>query len=1137
VFDTLFGKGWNRSNPSVPVPSGRPSGRGSTAARSARDSAREATSGLDANATEEEVYAAAFAAITSKVRIAYNDSGSPAYDSVQALQRDIEENGRVFIDAPSPVVGSTPSHETMRRVVELVAGHAADGVRLDKASPAKRRLADILPSRFRKSLDDRTLDADDPIASVKRIQATVDAAIARGVAAPEAIESALRGQINLNRLNVSADAAKLFEILGPLVRESYNKARPVMSREATLEAASRMVREEGLDLPILRAMSNMDLFDKLAPSMVASRIIRNTVAESLVDAAQRVSATAIEDLEDEVALDFIRLHEKFITTDITLRKVQTSVAQALASGNIEATSFSGVIEEAQAEILPVLERIAPNKTGGGPTAPVPSKVSGAKPAASTKPAAEATKPSAASAAPGAPSAAPSPSTPTAASTATPTAPAAAPSNGAVRPTLTPSTPVNGPTPKPDRTKIKRMAEEVIAAEKAGGLVPQIRKAYDSDTPNLFDAFIEYSKASLLSGVPTLAVNISSGAITSIFQPFARLAGAAVSLDAAEVKNSFRLMTTFVGAMQDMVKYSYISGVDPTTGAGPRGLRSIVDTVKSEAPVFSNATGVEFKKAIRAETFGAAPDSRIGKAINTAGGIIRLPFRVNQGAEEFWSQVNYLSYVRMEALAAADTQVWANGSIKAADRPAAAAKFVEDFVRESYDSIGGAATSPLTGTFKHINAVRYAQGVNFSQDLFYGIGNTMMEAKNKHPWLDLIVPFVKAPTNLLRSAARMLPGVGQVQYALQRKYAPMTRDEILRARGEQLLGSAIAGTTAYLAVSGQLTGGGPSNLEERRRLQETGWKPYSFVYHNADGTRDYIEYRRFDPFSSVFGIVADYVEIGGYLSDVERDDIGTKIASAISNNISNKTYLAGLNETLRAVMQPDQYGKRAVQSRLANLIPNFFGRLSTSNEEEVKELRGYLDGIKRRIPGMSDDLSPRRDILGEVITPTPGFIPFTDTTQPGLGNKISRIASPMAFSRRGTDRVREEIASMAFGFSPPDRRMNGVDLTLVRANGREAYDRLLELSGTITLQGRDVHAALDDLIGSERYQRIAPPQRAGERDNLRVQLLNRVIRRYREAAKRQILTEFPEVAQAIRSGREAQRRGDSRVLAIREIISQ
>jgi hypothetical protein len=492
---------------------------------------------------------------------------------------------------------------------------------------------------------------------------------------------------------------------------------------------------------------------------------------------------------------------------------------------------------------------------------------------------------------------------------------------------------------------------------------------------------------------------------------------------------------------------------------------------------------------------------------------------------------------MKALEAADTQVWANGSIPAAQRPAAAAQFVEDFIKESYDSIGGAVTSPLTGTFKHLDAVRFSQSVNFSQDLFYGLGNTLMEAKNKHPWLDLILPFVKAPTNLLRSAARMLPGIGQVQYAIQRRYAPMTRDEILRARGEQLLGSAIAGTAAYLAVSGQLTGGGPSNLEERRRLQETGWRPYSFVYHNADGTRDYIEYRRFDPFSSVLGIISDYVEIGGYLSDVERDDIGTKIASAISNNISNKTYLAGLNETLRAIMQPDQFGKRAVQNRLANLIPNFFGRLNTSNEEEIKELRGYLDGVKRRIPGMSDELPPRRDILGEVITPSPGFLPFVDTTDPGLKNKLSRIASPMAFSRRGTDRVREEIASMAFGFSPPDRRMNGIDLTLVRSNGREAYDRYLELTGDVTIQGRTVHEALDALIGSERYQRIPRPQTAGDRDNLRVQLLNRVLRRYRETAKRQLLREFPEIENAIRAGRQAQRRGDSRVLAIREIIAQ
>src|SRR5690606_18623614 len=115
--------------------------------------------------------------------------------------------------------------------------------------------------------------------------------------------------------------------------------------------------------------------------------------------------------------------------------------------------------------------------------------------------------------------------------------------------------------------------------------------------------------------------------------------------------------------------------------------------------------------------------------------------------------------------------------------------------------------------------------------------------------------------------------------------------------------------AVLAGNEQITGGGPVNADEREALLATGWQPYSFVRYGGDGGKEYISFARLDPQASLFGLVADLVEILPYLETNEADQAVKGALVGVAQNFSSKTYLRGISDSVRAMMQPDRYGKK------------------------------------------------------------------------------------------------------------------------------------------------------------------------------------------------------------------------------------
>ena len=629
--------------------------------------------------------------------------------------------------------------------------------------------------------------------------------------------------------------------------------------------------------------------------------------------------------------------------------------------------------------------------------------------------------------------------------------------------------LNGADPNMPAEKLVQAFEAV--GTDSGGL-STVMKWFDnqgsSGARKLMDMHNELWMASLLSGVRTQVVNFSSNILMTMVQPTERLLGGVVTADSASMKSALRLYHGIAMHAVDLFRSSDLQ-------------KAVLTAAKSEMPVLDPTS-------MKHEVAGAIP-GMVGK-------FVRLPFRIMGTTDEFFKQINYRSAVRDQAFRAAETA--------GITHPKQLAQYVEQYVKDSFTA-SGAAAKGLDEEFLRGNAMQYAREASFTQDLLRGtLGRSLQEAVNKHPGLRLVMPFVRTPTNLFRKAVRYTPGISLLMRETRDKLThadPMVRAQ---ARGEMMVGGLFWGLASSMAMSGRLTGGGPSNKEERDLLLATGWRPYSVVRDNPDGSKEYVEFRRFDPFASILGLAADFAEIGGQLDDEDVAALAVPMTAALARNLTNKTYLTGLAEVANLLTAPDRYGERWLSNRASSYVPNV---LSVANDDEyLRDVRSIMDGLKKKLPGLSETLPPRRNILGEAITPAPGWIPFVG----GVDN-AARQLSPAAYSRRVGDSVKEELAALRFGFSQPSRTYRGVPLDALKNDkDQNLYDRYVQLHGEVSVGGKSLHDALSHLFSSDRYKRLPAPEGENDQLNPRIREAQHVIGRYRDRALRQLRRENPDV---------------------------
>lgn len=633
---------------------------------------------------------------------------------------------------------------------------------------------------------------------------------------------------------------------------------------------------------------------------------------------------------------------------------------------------------------------------------------------------------------------------------------------------------------------------------------------------------------------THVVNALGGISTTLLKNVEMAVGNAVAGDFGKIKAQFNALTTFQG-FQEILDASVLAMKtnDSVLKSSEVSAGKITSSSQFDGRIYGGA--------ISSNAFGLNPDSPFGTAVDWVGKIARIHSTLLVGGDEIMKQTLYRQFLR--------TEFYAEGLQKGIKEGNQLTKYVEDKLSgmileggkmynekslfQAYNAKAKeAGLTPDTLEYSKFIANEYqknpfdkSKGVladaaheyslkmTFANEAGDAFTQGVMKVLEAAPVLKFVLPFVKTPTNILKFGLDRSPlGLAKdsVLALTSSKYrdaftngTPAYRAEII---GRMTTAStATAGLAFYMTNNeGAITGGGPQNKEEKDALKATGWQPYSIRIGDK-----YVSYNRLDPVATPLGILADIIEFNKVNAPTNDSDASQALSAllvSMTYNLTDKSYLRGLNNLMNTVRDPETYGPKLFQDIAGGLVPNTLNQLqNTESKVLLRESRSVTDAIMKRIPMVSENLPPQRSFLGDPL--------YKDNP---LG--LLSVVSPVYVSSPKNDIVDKEIGTLLHGFTLPPSKLHGIDdldmRTFVNDKGVQAYDRYLELSGTTVINGKNLRQTLSTMMKSPEYKAI-PKDNVQDQigtSSPRITAINRIVKRFRNKAQLEMLGEFPELYQ-------------------------
>jgi len=375
----------------------------------------------------------------------------------------------------------------------------------------------------------------------------------------------------------------------------------------------------------------------------------------------------------------------------------------------------------------------------------------------------------------------------------------------------------------------------------------------------------------------------------------------------------------------------------------------------------------------------------------------------------------------------------------------------------------------------------------------------------------LMPFVRTPLNLLaytleRTPAGLLSkeaidnraalkGLSKVDRSTltkteERRYRELLRREDAikdRRINKQITGMTYLTGAYFAAQTGMITGGGPTDFTERRRLMESGWRPYSYV---IDGK--YYPISRLDPFSQIAGLAADFQFITNELAQAELTPaarrsgyvyakfVFTKMGLNIINMISDKTYLKSMGEIMSTLYSPRREDQDAFDTAIAAVaktggsvlggaVPNIVSRMGEAfaevNPDGTKKSNFFYDPI---IQDAYIDMDALRLFVIKATSKIPGVREY-------IGEADKDLKFYPRITEFGSTLDRERSASILAGTEPAERSVMSTilgDTFISRPGHREDTADLSATLASLRIKPKITKTTMK-LPGSNKTMKIHP----------------------------------------------------------------
>lgn len=681
-------------------------------------------------------------------------------------------------------------------------------------------------------------------------------------------------------------------------------------------------------------------------------------------------------------------------------------------------------------------------------------------------------------------------------------------------------------------KMDKLVKLLVAADDDKGVTDAMIMAVTKQNrkvngSRLFDMTMEYWINSLLSGPATQIVNILGNSINLALRQAELVGGALLSGDLKTAEAALKFAIDM-----DMIRES---------------ASLAVKAMKNDDSLLVEGARQFDDREFRTYAINSDRADSFGEAINYLGHVVRIPTRLLIGGDEFFKQMSYRSNVKFELAREA-----LHKGLQQGDQ---IAKYVNERF-DDYITEGGRAYSEINlkrDAFEKAREAGYGYGTaqaefvkNYSaqnpfdeakgaladrsvaqareatftnrgtEGVINKVANTVGHGLNQLPIMKFVVPFLNTPTNILRAGIGRSP-LAAVSHAMDFdaflrkdiKRGLMDEDPIVRARARGQLATGVAITSSlvwhFTSNPDMITGGGPATKEEKEAMKLSGWQPYSVKIGGK-----YFSYNRLDPLATTVGIIADMKDAMLY-RDLEPHQLGRMfqiLSQTVVNNVTSKSFLEGIDNLTKAIMEPERRMEKFIGGMVGGFTPNIINQaMNLEGQRELYEARGIFDNMLKRTPLVyGSDMPKRRNFLGEVVK----------IENPNIGGIPVGPFNPFYMSSESKNPLDLELARLGHGFSNPTPKFlnSATDLRKIYQDGRQAYDRLLELSATTKIAGKTLRQTLTKLVNNANYKKLPYERVKGELGikSPRINEINKIINAYRAQAKLELVNEFEELQQ-------------------------
>lgn len=536
------------------------------------------------------------------------------------------------------------------------------------------------------------------------------------------------------------------------------------------------------------------------------------------------------------------------------------------------------------------------------------------------------------------------------------------------------------------------------------------------TPTLWDKFIEYFKASIVSGPWTHAANLSGNAAFMAMRP--------------AIEQVAAVLGTLRGGEERTLMIQPMSRVIGNVNGA-------FEVAKLASKIYQaeGATGV-IKAAWASGNRSAKAEVSQGGAIEgTWGKVVRSSFQVLGAEDSLFKTLNERGELYSRASAMATKEGYSPVTM------------------EFWNRVGEIVSNPTEGD---LNAAKDAGlRMTFNQPL--GEKGKAAQAFIRAWHLQWAAPFTQTPGNIAKEMVRMTPfapGVAEWRAAFAEGGA--ARD---KAVAELAVGSALMTATFALAKSGIITGSATGTPGEKNVKEAAGVQPTSVLVNGK-----YYDISRIQPVGTLIVLAADIANAWDKLEAGDQDKVPKILATAFANAITNQTMLQGLTMFVNALSEPDRFFPRMAQSYAGAMVP-FSGLMRQTGEAMDKEQRridGIKDAVYAAIPILREQLLPKVNVLtGEAM----------ETKERVIGQKATQESMDKVLTEAVRLGVGVSKAPKSIQITSPDKNLGKIELTpeqqnlFTTASGQMAHQVLAQLVTSPSWSG------LSDLMKKRIYARV------------------------------------------------------------------